>query len=65
MARGLPPAKREVIEALCDEIEALARELADLQARGEVRVTIYGIIHGFIYGYIFFENCVLQDNYLV
>ena len=36
LARGLPPEKREAIEKICSEIEALMKELADLQARGEV-----------------------------
>ena len=37
LARGLPPEKREAIEKICTEIEALMKELAELQARGEVR----------------------------
>ena len=37
MARGLPAEKRAAIEAICSEIDQLARELAELQARGEVR----------------------------
>ena len=37
LARSLPPEKRAAIEQMCDEIEALMQELADLQARGLVR----------------------------
>ena len=37
LARGLPPEKREAIEKICTEIEALMKELAELQAKGEVR----------------------------
>ena len=37
VARTLSPEKRAAIEAMCDEIEALMQELADLQARGLVR----------------------------
>ena len=37
IARTLPPGKRAAIEQMCDEIEALMQELADLQARGLVR----------------------------
>lgn len=36
IARTLPPEKRAAIEQMCDEIEALMQELADLQARGLV-----------------------------
>ena len=36
LARSLPPEKRAAIEQMCDEIEALMQELADLQARGLV-----------------------------
>ena len=36
MARGLPAEKRVAIEAICSEIDQLAKELAELQARGEV-----------------------------
>jgi vinculin len=34
IARTLPPEKRAAIEEMCNEIEALMQELADLQARG-------------------------------
>ena len=37
LAKGLPPEKREAIEKICTEIEALMKELAELQAKGEVR----------------------------
>ena len=37
LARTLPPEKRAAIEEMCNEIEALMKELADLQARGLVR----------------------------
>ena len=37
IARTLPPEKRAAIEEMCNEIEALMQELADLQARGLVR----------------------------
>ena len=40
LARGLAPEKRAFIEKLCDEIEALSKELADLQAKGLVRVQL-------------------------
>lgn len=36
IARTLPPEKRAAIEQMCNEIEALMQELADLQARGLV-----------------------------
>ena len=36
LARTLPPEKRAAIEEMCNEIEALMQELADLQARGLV-----------------------------
>ena len=36
LARGLPPEKREAIEQMCTEIEALMKELAELQAKGQV-----------------------------
>ena len=36
LARGLPPEKREAIEKMCTEIEALMTELAELQAKGQV-----------------------------
>ena len=37
IARTLPSEKRAAVEAMCVEIEALMKELAELQARGEVR----------------------------
>ena len=37
IARTLSPEKRAAIEEMCNEIEALMQELADLQARGLVR----------------------------
>ena len=37
LARTLPLEKRAAIEEMCNEIEALMQELAELQARGEVR----------------------------
>ena len=36
LARGLAPDKKAAIEQICDEIDSLMRELAELQARGEV-----------------------------
>ena len=36
IAKTLPAEKRKFIEGLCDEIDQLAKELAELQARGEV-----------------------------
>ena len=36
IARSLAPDKRAAIEQLCNEIDELAKELAELQARGEV-----------------------------
>ena len=36
LAKGLPPEKREAIENLCSEIESLMKELAELQAKGQV-----------------------------
>ena len=36
IARTLPPERRAAIEEMCNEIEALMQELADLQARGLV-----------------------------
>ena len=36
IARTLPPEKKAAIEEMCNEIEALMQELADLQARGLV-----------------------------
>ena len=36
IARTLPSEKRAAVEAMCNEIEALMKELAELQARGEV-----------------------------
>ena len=36
IAKSLPVAKRAEIEKICSEIEALAKELADLQAKGLV-----------------------------
>jgi len=38
IAKTLAPEQRTVIEQLCSEIEALSKELAGLQARGEVCV---------------------------
>ena len=38
LAKGLPPEKREAIEKLCSEIESLMKELAELQAKGQVSV---------------------------
>ena len=37
MAKGFPPSKKAVIETMCAEIDELAKELAVLQAAGEVR----------------------------
>ena len=37
LAKGLPPEKREAIEKICTEIESLMKELAELQANGQVR----------------------------
>lgn len=36
IAKSLPAAKRATVEKICSEIEALTKELADLQARGLV-----------------------------
>ena len=41
IARTLPPEKRAAIEEMCNEIEALMQELADLQARGLVSRYVY------------------------
>ena len=39
IAKTLSPEKRTAVEKICSEIEALARELAELQAKGQVRET--------------------------
>ena len=36
IAKALPKDKRDYIEGLCAEIDALSKELAELQAKGEV-----------------------------
>ncbi len=40
MAKSLPKEKKEAIEKLCAEIDAMVKELAELQAKGQVRVYI-------------------------
>ena len=40
MAKSLPKDKREAIEKLCNEIDELAKELAMLQAKGEVSMWV-------------------------
>ena len=43
IARTLPPEKRAAIEEMCNEIEALMQELADLQARGLVSECVWDV----------------------
>ena len=50
LARTMPPEKRAAIEAMCNEIEALMQELADLQARGLVRKREGGEERGTVVG---------------
>ena len=45
IAKTLAPEQRTVIEQLCSEIEALSKELAELQARGEVCVCACVHVH--------------------
>ena len=52
LARSLPPDKRAAIEQLCNEIDALVKELAELQARGEVRKRGEGRMGGGRKGYV-------------
>jgi len=50
IAKTLSPEKRAVVEQICSEIEAMMRELADLQAKGQVRTTQFNIApHNRIY----------------
>ncbi len=37
IAKTLSPEKKAAVEAICSEIEMLMRELAELQANGQVR----------------------------
>jgi len=51
IAKTLAPEQRTVIEQLCSEIEALSKELAELQARGEalfiIAVLVVHRVHQF------------------
>ena len=40
LAKNMPPAKKAAIEKICAEIDELAKELATLQASGQVRVCV-------------------------
>ena len=44
IAKTFSPEKKAVVEAICSEIETLMRELAELQANGQVRV--HGVCNG-------------------
>ena len=45
IAKTMSPEKRAYIEQLCSEIEAMAKELAALQAKGEVRSLVLTRAH--------------------
>ena len=52
LAKSLPQAKKAAIEAMCKEIDDLAKELAELQAYGQVSMLLVFV---FVLGVV--EEC--------